>query len=197
MDKNPTFHFGEGEHRTVAGGQRGNPCGVFLHDDELGRAELQTASTTSLKLIWCRHQTSWWDPYSRYPAPCPLASIRLPVDVFFPLSLSYPPTPLLAFPAPNLLYAVRPGGSLPHAQLGICCNSPTSRINRSHNHVPPRNTRCPPDPTKPERIEIAWKIKGLGRWPGGVQANSQAIRTVSQKWEELILYLKIMLTPHY
>lgn len=36
----PTFHFGEGEHRTVAGGQRGNPCGVFLHDDELGWAEL-------------------------------------------------------------------------------------------------------------------------------------------------------------
>lgn len=49
----PTFHFGEGEHRTVAGGQRGNPCGVFLHDDELGWAELPTASTTSLKPTWC------------------------------------------------------------------------------------------------------------------------------------------------
>lgn len=54
----PTFHFGEGEHRTVAGGQRGNPGGVFLHDDELGWAELQTASTTSLKLVRCRFQTS-------------------------------------------------------------------------------------------------------------------------------------------
>lgn len=59
----PTFHFGEGKHRTVAGGQRGNPCRVFLHDDELGWAELRTASTTSLRLIWCRHQTSWWDPW--------------------------------------------------------------------------------------------------------------------------------------
>lgn len=58
----PTFYFGEGEHRTVAGGQRGDPGGVFLHygdeeekEDELGWAELGAAATTSLKPIWCRH----------------------------------------------------------------------------------------------------------------------------------------------
>lgn len=58
----PTFHFGEGEHRAVAGGQRGDPGRVFLHGAELGWGELRTASTTSLRLIGRRHQTSRRDP---------------------------------------------------------------------------------------------------------------------------------------
>lgn len=101
-----------------------------------------------------------------------------------PLSLSTSvgsPHPLPPLPSPDLLYPVRPGRSLLHVQFGDCCNSPTSRSNQLHNHVPPP-IHPPPFVVKlcfpptlpaaaipPGQSKVCMGVSRRSRWPGDVR----------------------------
>lgn len=101
----------------------------------------------------------------------PLPSLSLP--------LSDPPTPFLHFP-PQIccIQCVR---SLLHVQFGDCCNSPTSRSNQLHNHVPPP-IHPPPFVVKlcfpptlpaaaipPGQSKVCMGVSRRSRWPGDVR----------------------------